>query len=84
MRHVSLHDTIDTPWHTPVHTRLFEHTPPYNNVEIDADTSELMHLEPLPHLILDLPNQALISNDTEIIHVQSNCSDHYAMILDVM
>jgi len=30
MRHVSLHDTIDTPSHTPAHTRLLEHTPPYN------------------------------------------------------
>jgi len=30
MRHVSLHDTIDTPSYTPAHTWLFEHTPPYN------------------------------------------------------
>jgi hypothetical protein len=30
MRHVSLHDTIDTPSHTPAHTRLLERTPPYN------------------------------------------------------
>jgi len=28
MRHVSLHDTIDTPSHTPAHTRLLERTPP--------------------------------------------------------
>ena len=32
MRHVSLHDTIDTPSHTPAHTRLLEHTPPYNSL----------------------------------------------------
>jgi len=32
MRHVSLHDTIDTPSHTPAHTRLLEHTPPYNRL----------------------------------------------------
>jgi len=32
MRHVSLHDTIDTPSHTPAHTRLLEHTPPYNRI----------------------------------------------------
>jgi len=30
MRHVSLHDTIDTPSHRPAHTRLLERTPPYN------------------------------------------------------
>ena len=30
MRHVSLHDTIDTSSHTPAHTRLLERTPPYN------------------------------------------------------
>ena len=33
MRHVSLHDTIDTPSHTPAHTRLLERTPPYNRTE---------------------------------------------------
>jgi len=32
MRHVSLHDTIDTPSHTPMHTRLLDHTPPYNRL----------------------------------------------------
>ena len=32
MRHVSLHHTIDTPSHTPAHTRLLEHTPPYNRL----------------------------------------------------
>jgi len=35
MRHVLLHDTIDTPSHTPAHTRLFEHTPPYNTTDDD-------------------------------------------------
>ena len=30
MRYVSLHDRIDTPSHTPAHTRLLERTPPYN------------------------------------------------------
>jgi len=32
MWHVSLHDTIDTPSHTPAHTQLLEHTPPYNRL----------------------------------------------------
>ena len=32
MWHVSLHDTIDTPSHMPAHTRLLEHTPPYNRL----------------------------------------------------
>ena len=30
MRHVLTHDSIDTRSHTPAHTRLLEHTPPYN------------------------------------------------------
>jgi len=32
MRNVSLHDTMDTPSHTPAHTRLLEHMPPYNRL----------------------------------------------------
>jgi hypothetical protein len=32
MRHVSLHDTVDTPSHTPAHTRLLEHIPLYNRL----------------------------------------------------
>jgi len=32
-------------------------------VDIEADTPEILHLEPLLHLILDLHNLALISND---------------------
>jgi len=35
VRHVSLHDTIDTPSHTPAHTRLLQHTPPYNPALLD-------------------------------------------------
>jgi len=35
MRHVSLHNTIDTPSHTPAHTRLLEHTPRYNILEVE-------------------------------------------------
>jgi len=38
--------------------------------EIDDYTPEIMYPELLLHLILDLPNQALISNDEEIIDVQ--------------
>jgi len=39
MRHVSLHDTIDTPSHTPAHTRLLERTPPYNRTKVDPRDS---------------------------------------------
>jgi len=54
------------------------------HAEIEGDTPEIMHPEPLPHLIVDLPNQALVSNDEEIIDVQNDCGDNYAVILLVM
>jgi len=53
------------------------------HAEIEADTPEIMHLEPLLHLILDLPNQALISNDEEIIDVQNDCGNDYVLILSM-
>jgi len=37
MWHVSLHDTIDTTSHTPAHTQLLEHTPPYNTADPRVD-----------------------------------------------
>jgi hypothetical protein len=37
--------------------------------EIEGDTPKIMHPEPLLHPILNLPNQALISNDKEIVDV---------------
>jgi len=49
--------------------------------KIQGDTPEIMHPDPLLCLILDLPNQALISNDEEIIFIQNDCSDDYALIL---
>jgi hypothetical protein len=51
------------------------------HAEIEEDTPEIMHPEPLLHLVLDLPNQALISNDEEIIDVQNDCGIDYAVIL---
>ena len=54
------------------------------HAEIEGDTLEIMHPEPLLHLILDLPNLALVSNDKEIIDVQNDCGDDYAVILLVM
>jgi len=54
------------------------------HAEIEGDTPEIMHPEPLPHLILDLPNQAHVSNDKEMIDVQNHCGDDYAVILLVM
>jgi len=49
--------------------------------EIGGDTPEIMHPEPLLLLMLDLPNEALISNDKEIINVQNDCGDDYALIM---
>jgi len=48
---------------------------------IEGDPPEIMHSEPLLHLILDLPNQALISNDKEIIDPQNDCGDDFALTL---
>jgi hypothetical protein len=41
----------------------------------------MMHPEPLPHLILHLPNQAFVSNDKEIIDVQNERGNDYVMML---
>jgi len=49
--------------------------------EIDGDTPEIMHLEPLLHLVLDLPNQALVSNDEPIIDILKDCGNDLALIL---
>jgi len=51
------------------------------HAEVEGDTAEIMHPESLLHLILDLPNQALVSNDEEIIDVQNDCGDDCALIL---
>jgi hypothetical protein len=40
-----------------------------------------MHPEHLLHLVLDVPNQALVSNDEEIIDVQYDYRNDYAVIL---
>jgi hypothetical protein len=48
---------------------------------MEGDTPDIMHPEPLPHLILDLPNQALVSNDKVIIDVQNDSSNDYVLIL---
>jgi len=52
MQHVSLHDTIDTTSHTPAHTRLLEHTSPYNNTAVDAalrGVHEMLSVGWVPH-----------------------------------
>jgi hypothetical protein len=54
------------------------------HAEIDGDTPEIMHPEPRLHLILHLPNHAIVTNDKDIIDVQNQCSDAYAMILLVI
>jgi hypothetical protein len=42
------------------------------HAKIEGDTPRIMHPEPLLHLIVDLANQALVSNDEEIIDVQND------------
>jgi hypothetical protein len=54
------------------------------HAEIEGDTAVIMHPEPLLHPILDLPNQALVINDKEIIDVQNDYSNDYAVIQLVM
>jgi hypothetical protein len=49
--------------------------------EIEGDNPEIMHLESLPHLILDVPNQALVTNEKEIINLQNDHSNNYVLIL---
>ena len=51
------------------------------HAEIEGDTPEIMHPESLLHLILDLPNQALVSNDKEIIDVQNDCGNDVLFLI---
>jgi hypothetical protein len=51
---------------------------------IEGGTPEIMYPERLLHLILDLTNEVHISNDEEIINVENNCGDDYAVILLVV
>jgi hypothetical protein len=54
------------------------------NAEIEGDTPEIMHPGPLLHLVLDLPNQAFVTDDEKIIDVQNDCGNDYSVILLVM
>jgi hypothetical protein len=51
-----------------------------DHAEVEGDTPEIIHLEPLFHLILDLPNQAFLSNDKEIIDIQNDHGNNYVLI----
>jgi len=42
------------------------------HAEIEEDTPEIMHPEPLLHLVFDLPIKALVSSDEEIINLQND------------
>jgi len=55
-----------------------------DHAKIDGVTPGIMHPEPLLHLVLDLPNKALVSNDKEIIDVQNDCGNDYSVTLLVM
>jgi hypothetical protein len=47
------------------------------HAEIDGETPEVMHPEPLLHLSLDLPDQALFRNAEEIIDVPNDHDNDY-------
>jgi hypothetical protein len=51
------------------------------HAKLEADTPEIIHPEPLLHLILGLPYQALVSNDKEIIDVQNYCGDYVFILI---
>jgi hypothetical protein len=49
--------------------------------KIEGDTPGIRHPEHLLHLILVLPNQALVGNNEDIIHEHNDCSDNCTLIL---
>jgi len=51
------------------------------DAEIEGDTPEIMHPEPLLYLVLDLSNEVLVSNDKEVINIQNHRSNDYVLIL---
>jgi hypothetical protein len=53
------------------------------HAEIEGDTSEIIHPEPLLYLVLDLPHHALVSNDKAIIDVQNDHRNDYVLILNM-
>jgi len=54
------------------------------NAKTEGITHEIMIPEHLLHLILHLPNEADLSNAKEIINIQNDYGDDYAMHLLVM
>jgi hypothetical protein len=54
------------------------------HTEIEGGTSEIIPPDPLHHRVLDLPHQALVRNDEEIMDVQNDSGDDYTLILFVM
>jgi hypothetical protein len=44
--------------------------------KIEGDTPDIMHPKPLLHLVLDVPSQALGSNDMEISNAQYDYGDN--------
>jgi hypothetical protein len=51
------------------------------HAEIEGNTPKMMHPDPLLHPILDLPNQALVSNCKEFIDIQNDRCNNYVLIL---
>jgi hypothetical protein len=50
------------------------------HAKIDGDTAEIMHPEPLIHLVLDLPNQACNRNDEKIIDLQNDRGKNFVLM----
>ena len=50
------------------------------HAEIEGNSAEIMHPEPLLHSVLDLLSEALVSNDAEIMELQNDRGNDYAVI----
>jgi hypothetical protein len=51
------------------------------HAETEGDTPDIIHPEPHCHLILHLPNQALVGSDKQMIEVQNDCDKHCGLIV---
>ena len=51
------------------------------HAKTEGDIPEIMHPECLLHLVLDLPNQALVSNGEEMFDLQNDCGNNHVRIL---
>jgi len=52
-----------------------------DHAEMEGDTPKIMHPEPPLRLVMDLPNQALVCKDKDIIIIQNNCGNDNSLIV---